>query len=111
MMTDDIAEIIITCKAEKDPKKIKALIASLIKSIASIVETIIEKRRLKKLNRSVSLEEFDFSEISSKSLEQEIEEVVIKLFLSFDTSAFTKVTPDTQDDRNGKITQPPARPE
>ena len=76
MMTDDIAEMIIVCKAEKDPKKIKALIASLVKSIANIIETIVEKRRLKKLNRSISIEEFDFSDISSKSLEQEIEEII-----------------------------------
>ena len=76
MMTDDIAEMIIVCKAEKDPKKIKALIASLVKSIANIIEAIVEKRRLKKLNRLISIEEFDFSDISSKSLEQEIEGII-----------------------------------
>lgn len=75
-MTDDIAEIIITCKTEKDPKKIKALISNIVKALANIIESIIEKRKLKKLNRSLSINEFDFSDISAQSLEEEIEQII-----------------------------------
>jgi hypothetical protein len=80
-MTDDIAEMIIICKTEKDPQKIKALIASIVKSIANIIESIIEKRRLKKLNRSISIDDFDFSDISSQSLEEEVEQILYAVLL------------------------------
>lgn len=75
-MTDDIAEIIITCKTEKDPKKIKLLISKLVKALTNIIESIIEKRKSKKLNRSISIDQFDFSNISANSLEKEIEQIV-----------------------------------
>lgn len=75
-MTDHIADMIITCKTEKDPQKIKSLITSIIKSLASIIEQIVEKRRLKKMHRSISINEFDFSDISSLSLEEEVEQVI-----------------------------------
>lgn len=75
-MTDDIAEIIVACKTEKDPKKIKALVSNLVKAIANLIESIIEKRKLKKLHRSISINEFDFSDISTQSLEEEIEQIM-----------------------------------
>ena len=75
-ITDDIAEIILTCKTEKDPKKIKLLVSRIVKSIANIIEAIIEKRKLKKLSRSISINDFDFSAISSQDLETEIEQYI-----------------------------------
>jgi len=75
-MTDDIAEIIMTCKTEKDPKKIKELVSHIVKVLANLIESIIEKRKLKKIHRSISINEFDFADISGKSLEEEIEQIV-----------------------------------
>lgn len=75
-MTDDIAELIVMSKQEKDPKKIKAIVINIVKGISNLVEIIIEKRRLKKLNRSIDIESFDFSDISSQSIHEEIEETL-----------------------------------
>lgn len=75
-MTDDIAELIIVGKQEKDPKKIKVIALNIIKAISNLVEIIIEKRRLKKLNRSISIESFDFASVSSQSIHEEIEETL-----------------------------------
>ena len=78
-ITDNIAELIIESKTEKDPKKIKIIVAAIIKALASIVEIIVEKRKHKKFNRAISLENFNFSDISSKSIDQEIEEILLTI--------------------------------
>ena len=55
-MTDDIAQLIITCKTEKDPEKIKACVISLTQAIAHMVTMIVEKRKnSKSQSRSSSL--------------------------------------------------------
>lgn len=76
-MTDDIAELVITCKTEKDPKKIKVIVASLIKALMNMIETIVEKRRQKKLNRSLAIDLFDFSQISPNSLDQDLNDIIL----------------------------------
>lgn len=80
-MTDYIAEIIISCKTEKNPQKIKELISKAIKVLANMIQSIIEKRRLKKLNRSININGFDFSEISGQTLEEEIEQMIHTIIL------------------------------
>lgn len=65
-MTENIAVLILTCKTEKDPQKIKPHVKKLIQIVAALVETIIEKRKSKKLNRSQL----------SNSVEYEIEKII-----------------------------------
>lgn len=64
-MTENIALLILTCKTEKDPQKIKPHVKKLIQIVAALVETIIEKRKSKKLRSPLS-----------HSVEYEIEKII-----------------------------------
>ncbi|MBI2353251.1 hypothetical protein HYV11_03370 [Candidatus Dependentiae bacterium] len=86
--TDEIAELIIDCRKEKDPQRIKNYIRRLVQIVVAVTEIFIEAKRMKRLSRSGNLHsQADFDRVIAQ---QDLEEIVRLVLQKYDEKTEAK---------------------